>query len=330
MNNLIYKSLKIVIGVTFAIFIAQIVGLTYSATAGVITMLSILDTKKQTYIVGLKRIIAALIALLIASVLFQFGGHNLITLGLFLLVYIPLLTVLNATEGLSVSTVLVTHIYTFGALGWSVLLNEMYLLILGVFVAWGLNLHMPNIEQEIRNIQLETESLIKTVLHKMKLQLLNQCSIEENKDTITKLNQTIKIGLDKAFEYNNNYFLKDNSYFIKYFEMRKQQYNVLVHMEKDFETIFITTHEAKLLSDFTELLANEFNERNTGSSDLLRINELKTYYKERELPKTREEFENSATLYQYLTDLTYFIEIKIRFMENLGDVLYCNINNTKN
>lgn len=324
MKNLIYRALKISIGVTLAIFIAQIVGLTYSTTAGIIAMLSILDTRKQTYTVGIKRMGTSLMAIVIATVLFQFYGHNLIIFALFLVIYVPLLTVLKSTEGLTVSTVLVTHIYTLGTLGLPVMMNEMGLMVIGVLVAWSMNLHMPNVEQEIRQLQVESEKLMKLILHKMKLQLLNQCSIEEQEGILAQLNIVLKKGLEKSFTYSSNYFLKDNSYFIRYFQMRRQQYYMLVHMEKYFEHIFTTLHEAKLLSEFTESLADEFKECNNGEEALRRIDDLKAYYKQSDLPKTREEFENRATLYQYLNDLTYFVEIKNRFITAFGEIVYCS------
>ncbi len=324
MKSLLYRAIKTAIGVVLAIFIADFIGIKYSTTAGIICMISILDTRKQTYIVGMKRIVTALIAIILATMLFQIGGHDVFKLGIFLILFIPIVTILESTEGLTVSTVLVSHIYNLKTLGVGVMINEMALLLIGVFVAWGMNLHILDIEQEIKDIQIEVEELIKLILHNMKLQLLNQCSIEEQKDSLKKLDDYLISGLDKAINYNNNYILKDNSYFIKYFQMRRQQYQILVHMEKHFEKPFITVEKAKILSEFTERLANELKECNTGEKLLIRADELKEYYQNTELPKTRQEFENRAILYQYFSDLRYFIEIKLEFMMKHGDIDYCN------
>ena len=37
------------------------------------------------------------------------------------------------------------------------------------------------------------------------------------------------------------------------------------------------------------------------------------YYEVKELPKTRDEFENRARLYQFLTEIQTFIDIKVNF-----------------
>ncbi|MTI65229.1 MAG: hypothetical protein FH753_01340 [Firmicutes bacterium] len=62
MKSLLYRAIKTAIGVVLAISIADFIGIGYSTTAGIICMISILDTRKQTYIVSMKRIVTALIA----------------------------------------------------------------------------------------------------------------------------------------------------------------------------------------------------------------------------------------------------------------------------
>lgn len=325
MKDLLYKATKIAMGVVLSIFIADIIGLKYSTTAGMICMISILDTRMQTYVVGVKRLITSVVAIIIATILFQVGGRDLILLGVFLMLFIPVLTISKLTEGMVVSTVLVSHIYNLEALNIDIMLNEMGLLLIGMAVAWGMNLHIPNKEEEIRDIQLEAEELIKSILNNMTLQLLNQCSMEEQEDSFKRLDYILARGIDYAISFNNNFILKDNSYFIQYFQMRRQQYEILMHMQKNLEKTFITVEKAKPLSEFTEKLARELNECNTGEYLLVRADELKKHYQNTELPKTREEFENRAILYQYFNDLIYLIEIKSKFMTTYGEIKYCDI-----
>jgi len=326
MGKLIYRAIKIAIAVVLAIFIAEILRLNYSITAGVLAMLSILDNRKQTYVVGIKRLGIALVGLILASILFFFFGFNLIVLGVFILIYVPIATLLRSSEGIVASTVLVTHMYTLHMLSIPIIFNEMALLLIGVIVAWGMNLHMWSIEKEIRTIQEELEEIIKVILQKMTLQLLNKCSVEEQRNTLQSLDLLITKGHESAIQYNNNYMLKDNSYFIKYFQMRRQQYLVLMHMENHFNKIFVTLEQAVPLSDFTKKIAIQLNECNSGESLLEEAEDLRMYYEKSELPKSRTEFENRATLYQYLSDITYFIEIKVLFMSKFGDIIYCSSN----
>ena len=222
MKLLMYRSVKIALGVIGAIFLAEAIGLMYSTTAGVIAMLSILDTRKQTLYVGFKRIWTSLMAILIVTALFAILGHTLLVFGLFLLLYVPLMTWLKASEALTVNTVLVTHIYTLQSLGVGILVNEMALTIIGVLVAWVLNIHMPNLENEIRNLQMEVEDRIKVILEQIKAKLMGQ-EKSVSTELLKELKKQLDEGTKKAYVYHNNYILKDHRYFIKYFQMRKEQ-----------------------------------------------------------------------------------------------------------
>lgn len=320
MRNLLYRAIKISIAVLLAVVIAEFLHLDYPITAGVFAMLSILDSRRQTYIVGLKRLMAAGIAIVLSFVLFHLGGFDLWILGIFVVLFVPIVTLLKVTEGLIVSTVLVTHIYALESLTIHAVANEIGLILIGVLIAWAINLHMPNVEKDIHELQLETEEQIKSILRKMSLQLINQCSIDEQHGQLVMLNQLLQEGKEKALQYNNNYMLKDYSYYIHYFQMRRQQYEVLVHMEKIFEQIFIGVPQAQALSEFTEQLALGFSEKTTGMKHLKEIESLEQIYRDSELPKTRAEFENRARLYQYLNDIKYLIEIKVDFVEAFSGI----------
>ncbi|WXR62453.1 aromatic acid exporter family protein [Peptostreptococcaceae bacterium AGR-M142] len=325
MKNLIYKAGKIAIGVILSILISDLIGLNYSSTAGIVCMTGSLDTRMQTYIVSLKRLLTALIATILSAILFSLFGHKLIILGLFLFIFIPLVTALNISEGLVISTVLVSRIYNLKMLNFKIVSNEIGLLLVGMLIACLMTIHAPNREKEIRKIQLEVEDYIKNILKNMSLQLFNQCSIEDNLENFKILDDQIKNGLNRAIEYNNNIILKDNSYFIKYFQMRRAQFDILSHMQKHFEFHFVDQKNAKLLSDFTKELADSLNECNDCDELFKKVTELKKYYNKEVLPSDRQEFENRATLYQYFNDLVYFIEIKSKFIKDNGDFKYCMI-----
>ncbi len=323
MNKLVYQAAKVTAATLLAVLIAEVLHLHYSTTAGIIAMLSVLDTRKQSLIVGVKRLSAASIAVVMAILLFNAFGHHLWVLGVFLMIFIPLLTLLKSTEALTIGTVLVTHIYAINTADTSIFINELALLAIGVTVGWLLNLHMLGIEEEIRQCQVETESAIKELLNKMKLQLLNQCSVKEQENALEDLDRLISAGMSSAIKYNDNYILKDYGYFEKYFAMRRQQYFVLKHMENHFKHMYVAVDEAIPLSEFTALLSETLNECNDGMALLKALKALRHHYKETPLPKTRDEFENRATLFQYLNDLDYFIRIKSAFMVVHGEIHYC-------
>src|SRR5690554_578863 len=84
----IIKVLKIGLGSSIAILIANLFGLQNSLSAGIITLLSIQDTKKETLLIALKRLFAFGIAIVIAYLLFENLGYEPLIFGLFLVVFV--------------------------------------------------------------------------------------------------------------------------------------------------------------------------------------------------------------------------------------------------
>lgn len=103
------KMVKIAGGCFLAMTIAEGLGLRYGASAGVIALLSIHDTKRETIRAMAKRLGAFGIALALAPVCFGLAGYTPLAIGLFLLLFAPVCALLQIQEGLSVSTVLMTH-----------------------------------------------------------------------------------------------------------------------------------------------------------------------------------------------------------------------------
>lgn len=323
MKKLIYQSVKVMAATVIGILIAELLKLHYSPTAGVIAMLTVLDTRKQSLVVGIKRLILSSVAVVLAIMLFNTFGHELWVLAMFLMIFIPLLTALRATESLAVGTVLVTHIYTINTTEAWIFINELALLFIGVGIAWVMNLHVLNIESDIRVLQLDTEDGIRNIMKKMSLQLLNRCTVKKQEEQLAALDQLIREGMTKSIQYNNNHVLKDYSYYQHYFEMRRQQYYVLKHMQTHFNVKFIAEDEAKILSDYTARIADELNEYNDGMALMTEWNSIRDGYRRNPLPKTRDEFENRAILFQYMNDLAYFKKIKMAFIVNHGQIKYC-------
>ena len=70
------KTLKMAISATIAIFIASYLKLEFSVTAGIIAILSIENTKKESIIVAGRRGLAAIIAIFLSFILYLILGNN--------------------------------------------------------------------------------------------------------------------------------------------------------------------------------------------------------------------------------------------------------------
>ena len=81
------KSFKIAVAALLSIFIAGELGLEYSATAGIITVLSIGRTKRETFRSAANRGMAYICALALAFVCFRLLGYTLPAFGLYLFLF---------------------------------------------------------------------------------------------------------------------------------------------------------------------------------------------------------------------------------------------------
>ena len=155
----ILKILKIAVGSMLAMAAAQALGLRYSSSAGVITLLSIQDTKRETIRVTGRRFLAFLAAMVLGPVSFALAGYRPLAMGIFLLMFTPLCMKWGIQEGISVNTVLMTHILAEGSMGMADIANEALLLFVGTGVGVVLNLYIPGSGTAIRSAQREIEEM---------------------------------------------------------------------------------------------------------------------------------------------------------------------------
>ena len=165
------KILKIAVGSLLAMAAAQALGLRYSSSAGVITLLSIQDTKRETLRVTAGRLLAFLAAMVLGPVSFALAGYRPLAMGIFLLMFTPLCMKWGIQEGISVNTVLMTHILAEGSMGMADIANEALLLFVGTGMGVLLNLYIPGSGAAIRSAQREIEEKFICLLSQMASEL---------------------------------------------------------------------------------------------------------------------------------------------------------------
>src|SRR5690554_1384399 len=105
-----YRTLKTAVGAAIAIIIAEYIGLSYAAAAGVITILSVQSTKRKSIEIALRRLGSTTLALLVAVLVFLLMGYSAISFGVYLFIFIPIAAAFRLNDGIVPSTVLVTHL----------------------------------------------------------------------------------------------------------------------------------------------------------------------------------------------------------------------------
>lgn len=320
------KVIKIAVGAGLAIVLAERMGLRYSASAGVITLLSIQDTKKETIRVVARRLLSFVMALAISAAGFSAFGYGPLAVCVFLLFFSAACMAFGMQEGISVNTVLMTHFLAERSMTGANIANELGLLAVGAGIGVILNLYIPGKVHLIRMSQRRIESHMKEILRKMAGQLTTgkggdagQADGEPPlRSLLEELDAELKQGEKSAYEDMENKLLTETRYYLRYMNMRRTQAFVLGRIEGELKHLGELPSQAQPIAELMERISGGFHEYNNAVGLLEALDAVKEDMREQPLPELREEFENRAVLFQILLELEQFLEIKKKFVEELS------------
>lgn len=312
------RTFKIAVAAFIAILIANFVGLSYAISAGIIAILSVLDTNKSSFLTGIERIISTVLALSIAAVLFHFLGFEVYVFALYLLIYVPLAYTFGVESGVAPCSVLVTHLLAEQSVAWDLISNELLLMLIGAGIAIIINLYMPSKETTFLALMEDADEQMKEILVAISEALLHNSVTDQSK--LDNLDKVLDNASDLVLTETENRPWKETHYYSNYFEMRKNQTRILQYIHQNISLCTIPVKEGKILAGLLYLTADQLHENNTGRFLLEDIRLLLDEFRNSQLPQTREEFENRALLFQIFNDFTRFIQLKKSFYDAYGSL----------
>lgn len=310
------KIVKMTVGCTLAMFIAYLFDIEFYASAGILTIITLHDTTKETLKKSRDRVLSFIMSLVIAYILFKTFGFNIPTYGLFILVFVLLSNLLRIPDHIVVNSVLTTHFLSFEAIGLKEISNEIYLLIIGVGIGIVLNLFMPSMTKRIKNDQKNIETKMKELLVEFGNRIMGKS--ESSSSLLEELETFVDEGISRARANAENRLFEDVNYYINYMKMRKKQFKILKSISDDIEYLDKVYSQSEVLGKFMFEISESFHEKNNAIGLLKRLEEVKRFYKNDQLPKERKEFENRAFLYQILVSIEEFLIVKRDFVLNLS------------
>ncbi len=319
-NEQLGKSLKISIAAILAIGIASILGLDYAPTAGIVTILSIQNTKRETLTTARNRALAFLCAIVIAILCFSILGFGLLAFGVYLLIFSLVCIRASWLEAIAMDSVLITHLLTEESYGWNVLYNEVLLFAIGTCLGILVNLHLKRQTRTFEYLAEEVDTCMKNAMRRIGRLLLEeeQVTVITKKEFFNSLDDAIEEAKKCAITNLNNSILNQNIYELSYIEMRERQGNILREIYGNYKRITYMPQQAHHIGGLIHAVADNYHKENTVEGLL---EELQVFYEEMKLqplPATREEFEARALLFYILIELKKLLELKRAFiMENL-------------
>ncbi|MCI8722889.1 MAG: hypothetical protein HFH16_04100 [Ruminococcus sp.] len=155
-------AVKIAVGSSAAIYIAQMLGLEYAISAGTITLLTLLTTKWETVRLSAFRLVTFAVTILLAWASFAHIKSMWIGYGVFIFCVVLFAEVMGWRATISVNSVIGAHLLTSRDFGMSFVENEFLLVLIGVVIAFLLNLFQNNDRNEkdiIANMRYTEERL---------------------------------------------------------------------------------------------------------------------------------------------------------------------------
>ena len=314
-------ALKIGIGSSTALTIASFLNLQNAASAGIITLLTILTTKWETIRLSWARILTFGIAIVLAFVLFQLP----ISPWLMYAVYIFILVMINESmdwkSTLSVNAVIGTHFLSSNDFSPEFVVNEFMLVLIGITVAFVVNMfrHNRNHKASIVGHMQRVEKRLQQILEEMAGYLRKQEDGWDVWKDLEQLENDIKDYILDAYEYEGNTFQSHSGYYLSYFEMRLEQCMEFYSLHTEMKRMRQMPVQAELIADYMLYLKDFVVENNCPDEQRKKLEEMVEQLRRQPLPVSHEEFENRAILYHVLSQLDAFIEHKENFIKSLDE-----------
>lgn len=320
MKGMGYRTIKSAVGAGLAIWIAGLFNLEFATFSAIIVIMCIEKTKKKTLITMKDKLFASLLSVVIGALFFEVLGYHPIVFTLFVFGFIPVLMRLGIQAGFVTSMVVVLHVYTVQNATVSMFLNELYIISIGMGIAFLVNSFMPNFKQDIENYKLEIERKFEVILFEFAAHLRDpdrNWAGEEIYEAEDLINQSKSIAIQDV----ENHFMRKQNKDYYYLEMREEQLALLMQMMKIvavFSSVQLHVKQKEMFAAFLESLSENVHSGNTTDKFLHKLTELQKEIRQTELPQTREEFEIRANLFYLIFEMEIYLKIKQKLFAKRG------------
>lgn len=313
------KIVKTVFGFTAAASAAFALGLSYAVSAGIICLLTVQDTKKETLLITLKRAAAFITVTLLCAVIFGAFGYSLLSLGLAAGIFLLICCFFDMNDAVAMNCVIATHYFSSADCSAGMIANEAMLFAAGAGTGVLLNLFIPADVKRIKDIQRKTDTRIKRILERMSVYIMKEDRTGYDGSCFDEVSAMLEELRREAVRFSGNSFGSESGYFFGYMEMRMKQCSVLKRIYADIVRLKPMEEYGRPIAEFLEKMSGEFHEINDAVSLAEDIKELFAHYAEEKLPQSRGEFESRALMYHILWDLQYFVRLKYDFAASISE-----------
>ncbi|MCD8924454.1 aromatic acid exporter family protein [Staphylococcus epidermidis] len=306
-----FRTVKTAVGMTLGVIICKLLGLDNYASSAILVVLCIKHTKMHSVQAILSRLVSCLLILFLGSAIFSLLGQHAFVLGLIVLLFIPLTVVLNVQEGVITSCVILLHVFNAKAINGHLILNEIMLLIVGLGIAFLMNLMMPSLDKKLNHFKQDIENQITEIFN-----IFSQACAMHNDHLNIKFDSlllNIKKAKSLAFRDVKNHFVRNENSFYHYFDMREEQVELLKRMTSLLEKINTDDPILEKISQLMYEIGSNVNSNDYTALRLHSLYEIRLSLDDLPLPTTHETLNSRAHIIQILNELEEYLNIKSQF-----------------
>ncbi|MFV0351252.1 MAG: aromatic acid exporter family protein [Oscillospiraceae bacterium] len=313
------KAFKIAGGALISIAIASFFKLDNYLSAGIVTVLTLQETKKETFLLAAKRLLAFIVTICFAYICFTVMGFSVISFAVYLFVFSLFCLFLKMPQNIAVCAVLAGHFLLAESVALSLIINQFFIMVIGVGIAILLNLFISSRINKVIERQDAIDGFFRQNLIWLADVLDSSADVVSPPLSLSLQEKSFDKALPQARMLSDNSLLSNQTYYLQYFTLRKTQFDIFKSILLYLPQIDFSAPESKILADFVRSIASQFHECNDATALLEEDASLRQIFRDRELPKTRAEFETRAVLFRLLSDIKSFLLLKKSFVDSLSE-----------
>ena len=312
----IITALKITVAAAVACYIADLIGLQFGVSAGIVAILSVLPTKKETVRTAIDRLLAFLAALMIAFCCYGVLGFNLTAFCLYLLVFLIFCRLLGFYSAMAMDSVLISHFLTMGNMDVHSVLNEAGLFLIGTLMGIAVNLTLRKDSKKTEELMQKTDEKIRHILLRASERIMDADLKDYDGTCLVELDDLLDKSYKQALTDYKNDLIDPVDIDLKYIGMRRKQGEILSEIYRNVSEIKTTPDTAATISAFLRKISDQYGRENDVTGLLDETYKMIRRFKELPLPETREEFEDRARLFVLMRSIADFLKIKKEMFNN--------------
>ncbi|MCD4826840.1 MAG: hypothetical protein K8Q99_03575 [Acholeplasmataceae bacterium] len=320
--RIVHTAIKMTLVTLIAGLISKWIGLDYWLTGGVLALLSIQLTKRDSLIIAFRRIIDVFFGMVLSVLLFVIFGYDFWVFIIIVFIFSLSSFKLNISEGIVPALVIITHLLVYGEFSFPFILEESLLVIISISTAAIFNTLYPSLgESELIKYTKEIDQYIRDHLLMLSFLIKDPQYAQTYNDHYLNLGRELKKVILKIELLDKDLLFQNNQSYLSYAYMRKTQATYMKHMYDQASKITCVHKNAIEISEFIKDLSYDVGLYDQSFKYIKNIDALLEKYRSSELPKTREEFESRAILFQILIELESLIQVNLTFYETHQDFL---------